>query len=281
MVSSTDRDLIGKKFEDFIFNEDIEIHKTACLQLQEGIQTNHEVNLLSQTGNVIPAIISAVPRCVDRDFNGVIFSLTNLTERKYIEENVRYREAFENELVQLSTEFVNLSLSEIEKAFNNALERIGTFCKVDRAYIFQFDEQVVSMSNTHEWCAESVKPEKENLQDLPCEIFPKWMETIRSLNDLYIPLVKDLSEEWQQEKEILEPQGIQSLAVVPIAYSHRLLGFVGFDSVGSQQVWEVEEIHLLRILGDLFAGAIIRQQAEKELHITNSQLQDRWRMHSK
>lgn len=202
-------------------------------------------------------------------FQGRIIILHDISKNKIFEENLKYRESFEKEIIELSAGFVNISLTEIDDLFNHTLKQIGLFCEVDRSYIFQFNSELSVMSNTHEWVAEGTTPEIENLQDLPTSIFPAWMNSLEKFINIYIPKVGELDAEWQAEKEILEPQGIKSLVVIPISFEKRLLGYVGFDSVKRYRVWKEEEIQLLKVLGDLFAGAIVRKNADLMLFETN------------
>jgi len=202
-------------------------------------------------------------------FQGRIIILHDISKNKIFEENLKYRESFEKEIIELSAGFVNISLTEIDDLFNHTLRQIGLFCEVDRSYIFQFNSELSVMSNTHEWVADGTTPEIENLQELPTSIFPAWMNSLQKLMNIYIPKVGDLDADWQAEKEILEPQGIKSLVVIPISFEKRLLGYVGFDSVKRYRVWKEEEIQLLKVLGDLFAGAIVRKNADLMLVETN------------
>ena len=217
-------------------------------------------------------MIISVLQDSQKKFNGKLIVLRDITKRKQIEQTLSFRAAFEQELMQLSAEFVQTSASETDSVFNLALERIGKFCEVDRAYIFLFDLDEKTMTNTHEWCAEGITPEKDNLQDIPCSLFPQWMATLHRFENVHIPLVSELPDDWQTEREILEPQGIQSLVAVPIIFSNEVLGFAGFDSVSSCRDWKAEEIQMLRILGDLFAGALHRTRVETTLVDTNEQL---------
>lgn len=207
-----------------------------------------------------------------KNFFGQLIILRDISKRKQIENALSYRAAFEQELMQLSAQFVQTSASETDGIFKLALERIGKFCEVDRAYIFLFDLDDKTMTNTHEWCADGITPEKDNLQDIPCDLFPEWMATLHRFENVHIPLVSELPDDWQAEREILEPQGIQSLVTVPIIFANEVLGFAGFDSVRSRRDWKAEEIQLLRILGNLFAGALHRTRVETTLVETNEQL---------
>ncbi len=209
-----------------------------------------------------------------KSLNGRLVILQDITQRKRAEENLAYRAAFEQELVQLSARFANVPIDAMDEIFQHALARIGTFCQIDRSYIFMIDPLQAVMRNTHEWCAQGIQPEIENLKEIPLEVLPMWMADRNQFKDSHISSVKDLPETWRTERKILQPQGIQSLMVVPIVYSNTLLGFVGFDSVKAPRNWREEEIQLLRVLGDLFANAIKRREAQLELVQTNLQLQE-------
>ena len=193
-------------------------------------------------------------------------------EQDRIEENLKYREKFENELVQLSTKFVNLSYSETETAIEEALEKIGNFCDVDRSYTFLLHDHGELMSNTHEWCRKGIKPEIQNLKDIPCNVFPMWIDQLKKFNNISIHDVEQLPESWNAERDILQPQGIKSIVVVPMIYSNTLIGFVRFDSVRYFRQWKDEEIHLMRIMGDIFARAIKSMESEQALLTSNQQL---------
>jgi len=204
---------------------------------------------------------------------GRIIILHNISHSKEVEATLQYRESFDQEIIELSAGFVNFSVEEIDDLFENSLKKIGKYCSVDRSYIFQFSSDLERMSNTHEWVAEGTTPEKDNLQDIPCSAFPTWMETLLNFENIYIPDLGDLDDNWQAEKEILQPQGILSLLVIPISFEKKLLGYVGFDSVRSYRSWKDEEVKLLKILADLFAGAIIHKNSEIMLNETNQMMQ--------
>ncbi len=233
-----------------------------------------ELDIIGKNNQLTPVLMTLVPKTNMGSVSGTIISITDMSEQKRIEENLKYREKFENELVQLSTKFVNLSYSETDIAFDEALEKIGDFCKVDRSYTFKIQKNGEFMSNTHEWCRAGTSSEIQNLQNIPCNVLPMWMKKLRQFKNIYIPNVGELSDDWNTERDILQPQGIKSLVVVPMVYSNALIGFVGFDSVNEFRSWKEEEIHLLRIMGDIFARAIMSKEAEQALMDSNQQLQE-------
>jgi len=204
----------------------------------------------------------------------------DITEQKKADEILVSKEAFGNELLALSRVFINVPEEELDEALNLALQKVGTFCKVDRAYLFQFDPDEQYMSNTHEWCSNGISPEIDNLQAIPCSVLPRWMEKLQRNENIYIPSVKDLPEHWKGEREILEPQGIKSLIVVPVIFNQTLVGFFGFDSVRQYRNWNSDEIRLLNVLGDLISGALRRRQYELELRNARARAEESDRLKS-
>ncbi len=264
--------LIGKTPWDVTLQEEFAGLEKAKVDRKKGGSSSYETRLLRSDGEIIPALVTAAPRFEDGVFNGNIAAITDLTEYKKIEQDLVYRVSFEQELSQLSKEFIQMDTQELSKAIESALERIGQFCSVDRAYIFLFDYTGSIMDNEYEWCAKGIEPQIDQLKGLPVDIFPQWMATLRRFENIHIASIADLPQDWQAEREILEPQGVQSLVVVPIVYAQTLLGFVGFDAVRAKRQWNEQEIVLLRFLGDLFAGALQRMRTEQELVETNQQL---------
>jgi PAS domain S-box-containing protein len=191
--------------------------------------------------------------------------LSDITELKKAEEEIKHRAELERIVTEISTEFINLSPENIDEGINCALVKIGQFVQVDRSYVFLFHENEKKMDNTHEWCAEGVEPQIDNLQGLPFNVVPWWMAKIAGLENIYMHRVADLPLEAASEKEILEAQDIQSLIVVPLIYGGDAIGFLGFDSVRRERDWSQDTIALLRMVGDVFANAIKRKEREEKI----------------
>jgi PAS domain S-box-containing protein len=272
LVGREPAELIGESSIDMIRSEGLPGLDSALTLSPAGTATTYETRLLGAAGRTTPVLITAAPRLRDGQIEGTIAAITDLTEQKQLEDSLIYRNAFDQELIRLSAEFVNLDPSDFDKVFSAALSSIGVFCGVDRAYIFLIDFSKGTMRNTHEWRADGIPPQISRMQNIPISIFPEWLKMLLRFEDIYVPSVKALPEIWRAERAFLEPQGIQSLVIVPLVFRHTLLGFVGFDSVHGPRTWKQDEIQLLRVLGDLFAGALRRYQAEQDLLETNARL---------
>ncbi|MBM4130452.1 GAF domain-containing protein, partial [bacterium] len=146
---------------------------------------------------------------------------------------------------------------ELRDTIDRALATTGAFVRADRSYLFQFDTDSGTMSNTHEWCADGISPQIQNLQNLSVGLFPWSMQRLVDGPFLDIPLVADLPEEAAADREILLEQGIQSILLMATrSRSGVLSGFMGFDAVREVRPWHPEDVHLLTVLTDLIAAAL-------------------------
>ncbi len=201
----------------------------------------------------------------DGKIRGGVGIIEDYTDRFKADEEIKNREEFENILIKLELDFLNTEVGEIDNSFNKALSNLGTYCKVDRAYIFQYDSVQNLMRTTHEWCVSGVRSMKESLGYVDIKEFPKWAEKLLRFENIYIPDLSELTAEWNSEREKLESLEIKSLIIVPIRIGSTLLGFTGFDTVYDSRTWSREEIALLQVLGKVFASVIKMKETNEEL----------------
>ncbi len=161
---------------------------------------------------------------------------------------------FQDLLMSLAIEFVNVPPKELEQQIDRALRITGEFTGVDRSYTFLYDLDRQVTSNTHEWCREGIEPMIDVLQDVPFEGLDDWMLAHLLGETMHVPWVEDLPP-GSALRNILEPQGIKTLVTVPMIYDGKCLGFVGFDAVTRRKDWSSEELALLRMLAELFTNA--------------------------
>ncbi|MBM4044630.1 MAG: PAS domain S-box protein [Planctomycetes bacterium] len=153
--------------------------------------------------------------------------------------------------------------TKIDDAINQTLKLLGEFEKVDRCYVFLFAQDTAS--NTHEWCAPGVEPQKDNLQNLPLSDMPWWLSRIMTGQDIILSRIADLPAEAFREREVLEAQSIQSLLAVPLRMGQSPIGFLGFDAVHAPRSWDDGTILLIHVAAEGMAHAIARQKTETAL----------------
>lgn len=169
-------------------------------------------------------------------------------------------------LISISTEYINADLHDIDGLINNSLQKMGEFVEADRSYIFAYNLIDNTTNNTHEWCASGIEPEIQNLQNIPIEYIPRWLEAHKENEAFYIQDVNKLPDEGEFGlKAILEPQGIQSLIAIPMIKAGELIGFVGFDSVKKLFNYSENEKNILFVFASMLVN--VRQRKENEERI--------------
>lgn len=194
---------------------------------------------------------------------------TDITDHKQTEETLRSQLKFEKMVAAISTRFANIPEGKLDETIKHALQLSGEFFNVDRSYLFQFSADGKIMNNTHEWCAQGIEPQIDNLQGIPVEIIPWWMEKLNRFEIINIYNVEDMQLAAAVEKEILESQSIRSVLVVPMAFAGKLTGFIGFDSVEDNKIWKEEQISILIVLAEIISNALVRHQREEEIRYIN------------
>lgn len=205
---------------------------------------------------------------------------TDITSRKAYLRTILQSQYLQQLLLEFSENLLSAKSDDIDRFINNTLCKVGSFLRVDRAYVFLFDHDLGTASNTHEWCAENIDPQAENMQNIPISFAPNWLEVMGSGKNLIISDIAELPENWNDEKEMLIPQGIKSIVACPIMYQNVLLGFLGMDSVRRLRKWQDQEETNLRMMADLLAGALQRLEKEKELRAAKEKAEDANRLKS-
>ena len=178
---------------------------------------------------------------------------------KEVDEQHKYRDM----LLELSTNFINLPLDEIDHNINKALKKMVKFLGVDRAYIFDYDYEVKTLTNTYEWCETEIISQIDKLQNISIDFFPDWIEA-HSRGE-YI-LIQDLEIlEKGPLYDILSPQKIKSLITFPIYKNSKCSGFFGFDAVKEKHIFSPSEIAILEIFSKLLSNIAERKHNESEL----------------
>lgn len=192
---------------------------------------------------------------------GTVWDVTSSAVAQAVSEDHR---AFERLVLGLAVEFVNVPLAGLDDAIDAALARTGEFTGVDRAYLFTYDFDERTTTNTHEWCAPGVEPMIDGLERVPMSLFPTWLDTTLRGEVMHVPSVTD-GPVAADVRKLLAPQGVETVLAVPLLDRGACLGFVGFDVVGQRKDWSQDELALLRVLAELFTNAQVRRRHEEEL----------------
>lgn len=199
----------------------------------------------------------------DSEFIGTIGIAIDQTKQIALQNAIEAQSALRKLILDTAIKLVNILPDELEDAIDAALAEIGAFAEVDRAYMFRYDYGRRIIYNTHEWCADGINPEIDNLQKLSMDDVSFFVQTHEQGKTFHVPNVSELDDE--NLKSILEPQGIKTMIAVPIMQQNHCFGFVGFDSVKKVKKWSKEDIILLSVIAELFSNAYLKVDYENKL----------------
>jgi diguanylate cyclase (GGDEF)-like protein/PAS domain S-box-containing protein len=162
-----------------------------------------------------------------------------------------------------------LTSTPLEERILSVLKRLGEGMGADRVYIFEIHngDGPALATQRFEWCRAGIEPQIDNpdLQSLAIEqVFPRWLSQLRG-DEIMKGAVADFPE---AERELLEPQQILSLIVVPVQLRGCLWGFLGLDSVRSKRVWSSAEERVLRLAAAALGAAVEQQRSVEALLIS-------------
>jgi PAS domain S-box-containing protein len=190
---------------------------------------------------------------------GILNDVTHRLEREHVlETRLRYEQ--------------NLSLasqvlaSGDETAVTETLEHLREAANACRAYYFEvFQDQELGLCGRQQYeaCAPDIASQLDNpdLQKFPFEAagFWRWAETLsqgKPINNL-------TSETPPSEQEVLLPQGIKSILVLPVIVNGEWQGLVGFDDTKQATKWQEADVRLLQTATGMIGTYLERQQANE------------------
>ncbi|MGQ9618777.1 MAG: PAS domain S-box protein [Candidatus Aminicenantia bacterium] len=232
----------------------------------KGEKIFYEGTRVRKDGSKINVLIIGHPLIAKGDVIGHIAMYMDISERKRIERDLKKRDEILTAIHFSAQHF--LSSADFDESFKITLELLGKATGVSRAYIFENhrDEHGrLLTSQRYEWVAEGIEPQIDN----PMLKNFSWMDMgferqveIFMRNEPVYGIVRDFPED---ERKILESQGILSILVVPIFVDHDWWGFIGFDDCVSERKWSPLEIETLKLAARLIEGALKRKDIEESL----------------
>ncbi|MDT8450605.1 MAG: EAL domain-containing protein [Wenzhouxiangellaceae bacterium] len=200
----------------------------------------------------------------------LVGAMIDITELKDAQANREYVSDLQQLIVEASRDFLQEREENLDRILSQTLERIGRRCDADRAYLIRFSSDLETYSNTHEWAAPGIRPEVDQLQDVPSTTIPMLRERLAQRQPVIIPSVAELGGDWAAEKAVFMEQDIRSLLVLPIFTGDRLAGLIGFDAVRAERRWTDDEVAALQVLGDLIGAASTRAEAGRRLRASEN-----------
>jgi PAS domain S-box-containing protein len=145
---------------------------------------------------------------------------------------------------------------DLDELISQTLAELGHSLKLDRAFLFIFDFAQERVSEIHEWCANGMLEQKENMQNLSFNQFTWWTKMLKTGESIIINQLDDLPTEVFSEKDFLRNQEVKSVCLVPLATQGKPIGVLSFAYIREARPWDEHTPVLLAILAEAIANAI-------------------------
>ncbi|OQX77084.1 MAG: hypothetical protein B6D64_08805 [Bacteroidetes bacterium 4484_276] len=241
------KQVIGKTVHEMHFMENIEPERLTKAFKIVNKTGEYNYNVKQQLPGGKRVLSSRVTKILNPDGKLAGYSLFthDVTKQVLAEEKLLQRENYlkalnkTNEL--LIGEKPNVQLQKFAQI-------IGEAAHSSRTYIFKNHKDEngnLLLSQIAEYVGNGIKPEIDNpeLQNLSYKNWlPRWQNTLSKGNIIN----GKVAQFPKSEREILEPQDIKALLVIPIMIEKEFWGFIGFDNCISDDEWQTAEIEYLK-----------------------------------
>ncbi len=254
LIHDEDVDNLKREFSGYLDNKnitDIVLHPYRIVTPNGGQKWVEDRTLIKRdsSGNVL------LFECI----------LTEITSYRNFEDKLKYRIGFEKLISSISAGFLNIPEGNGGVEFHDILKKIGEYAGVDCCYMFLFNPDIPELKSCYSWFSEGMSDCMNEAGSFLLNSFRWWMEKLKRLENIYISSMDSLPDEARREKEFFVKNEIKSILAVPLVFEKSPIGFLSFNSVRKIKKWAVEDIILLKTVGNIIVHAIQRDIWNKKL----------------
>ena len=179
---------------------------------------------------------------------------------------------FETLIADLSSKFVNLPASEVDREIMDAERRICELLGLDLAALWQLsDEAPDFFTVTHYY---SVQEGPQPAGRVKVEDFPWFLQQLLAGHIVAISSLEELPPEAAHDREVCRQLGIKSNLTIPLSVGgQRPFGILGLNTTLAERDWTDELVKRLQLLAQVFANALARKRADQAVHQSEALLE--------
>jgi PAS domain S-box-containing protein len=250
--------VLGKPILDFVHPKSKE-HVTKRIQkiISQRITSPFEEERLQIPGkNIEVEIAGTYVRYQGK--SAIEIWLRDVTEKNRQIRIREFRLKIEKLIAAISGEFIRTPVDHFDDVVNQSLQKLCELAKVDRAYILLSKKDWSSFTKKWLWSGkEEFRFNRLKMHHLP------WSPQELQIREFLIALSPDIQQAKKKASSFFHPE-LKSFVAIPLIQHNEIYGIIGFDYSRTHD-WDEEDIALFKLIGEVFAGALIRRNMEKEL----------------
>lgn len=198
----------------------------------------------------------------------VMFIAGLIDERRRGTADLAERLRFEGLLATIAGAFVRVPRDAQPSGFDHALQRIGTFFRVDYVGLLEPDAKGGPLAVVHQWA----QPGCTALTGARgVAQFPWVFDGVMGGESLVLESIDGLPASATQDREAFQSFGMQTAVVLPLISGARPHGALSLVTLRPRQ-WSSEDKAQLRLVAEILANASARWQAEVEVQHARQEL---------
>jgi signal transduction histidine kinase len=176
--------------------------------------------------------------------------------RRLLAERLR----FESLLSELSARLIPAAVSDVDTEIERGLRRVVEFLRMDRASLHEYvpGGAMIRIS----WVVEGAEPLSPTSETGP---FPWTTRQHQRGQAVRFSRIDELPEEAAVDRQRYLAAGTRSCLSLPLSAGGSLLGVLSFESTHGERTWPDDLVERLRLLGEVFVGALERKRLELSL----------------
>lgn len=179
---------------------------------------------------------------------------------------------FESLLTDLSARFINVHADQLDAAIGEAQRQICEFLKVDVCSLWRLSpENPDTMVLVQIYHPPDFPPLA--LATDASDASPWGLAQMQNGADVVVARVDDTPPEAEQDRALWRRHGVKSLLTLPLSVGGgRAFGALNFCCTRREREWDQHLIDRLRLVGQMFASAVARQDSERKLRESEARL---------
>lgn len=208
----------------------------------------------------------------DGRYDGVVGMMINVTEHINLTKQLEQWLGFTRLILTISTKFIRVSMDDLALAIQDALPLIGNLLEVDRCDIALFGDRG-SIENVYAWRKRTATA-TEPSQGLHVQTYPWAMQRLCQSHVIAVTNVVAMPLEAAAEREFFRAIGVRAFLSIPMV-CESLIGAFTLSMETDERDWSEAVIDVAKVVGDIFANAIVRVRLDEQLHQAHTDLEER------
>jgi len=264
-------EVLGRPIVDFFTQNTLTEFETVMPRLMKGeLVEDLECQFISKENTEIALKGRSRPILKSGNYSGSQAFFFNITEVQRAKREIDQMTRFKEIMLNITTEYINAPISEIDDVINASLLEISEFSSADRAYVFKYNFEEEICSITHEWVGEGIPSQLEEFKAMPFSKVPHSLKKHSKGEFVEFPDVSKIKN--KRIFNVLHEEGTQSMISIPMMHNDKAIGFIGFDIMKTKREFSADEKNLLWIYSQMLVNVFNRIAFIEELQTTKNEL---------